>query len=141
MTIVTNSAEETTTAGISLAAKLKGGSVVALRGDLGAGKTQFVRGLAIGLGIQARVTSPTFTIVNEYSGSVPLFHFDIYRLHDANALYDIGWDDYLDRGGVIAVEWSEIAESAFPDNTVRVTITKENDTTRRITIDFPEAHA
>ena len=86
------------------------------------GKTAFTRGLAQGLGCRTRVTSPTFTIVNEYEGGrLPLFHFDMYRLDGAEDLFDIGWDDYLDRGGVCAVEWSENAPEAF-DAPVRVTI-------------------
>ena len=94
-----------------------------LPGDLGVGKTAFTRGLARGLGCRERVTSPTFTIVNEYEGGrLPLFHFDLYRLEGAEDLFGIGWDDYLDRGGVCAVEWSERAEEALPPETVWVTL-------------------
>ena len=102
------------------------GAVVAYRGGLGMGKTAFTRGLARGLGYKGRVTSPTFTIVNEYEGGrLPLFHFDMYRLEGADALFDIGWEDYLDRGGVCAVEWSELAEEALPPETIFVTIARE----------------
>jgi tRNA threonylcarbamoyladenosine biosynthesis protein TsaE len=90
------------------------------------------------LGISDRVTSPTFTIVNEYEGGrLPLFHFDMYRLADADALFDIGWEDYLDRGGVCAVEWSEQVAPALPDNTIRVAIARcpESDSWRTITIE------
>ena len=102
------------------------------------GKTAFTRGLARGLGYKGRVTSPTFTIVNEYEGGrLPLFHFDMYRLEGADALFDIGWEDYLDRGGVCAVEWSELAEEALPPETVFVTIARspEADNSRVITIE------
>jgi tRNA threonylcarbamoyladenosine biosynthesis protein TsaE len=140
MTIVLNSdsAHDTAEAGRSLAAQLNKGSCVALFGDLGAGKTSFVRGLAEGLGLKARVTSPTFTIVNEYLGTVPLFHFDMYRLKSEDELFELGWDDYLDRGGIIAVEWSERAANSFPENTVRVHIEKTGEHSRRIEIVYPE---
>jgi tRNA threonylcarbamoyladenosine biosynthesis protein TsaE len=138
MTFISNSEPDTLNIGRTLAGKLKGGSVVALYGDLGAGKTALVRGLAEGLGLRCRVTSPTFTIVNEYDGSLPLFHFDMYRLKSEDELFEIGWDDYLQRGGVIAVEWSENAGRSFPADTVRVRIEKTGETSRRIDIDFPE---
>lgn len=137
MTIISNSELETVKAGRALARHLTPGSIVALFGDLGAGKTSFVRGLADGLSLNARVTSPTFTIVNEYNGSVPLFHFDMYRLRGSDELFEIGWDDYLERGGVVAVEWSENIEDAFPENTIRVRIEKTGDMSRRIEITFP----
>lgn len=104
----TGSEAETEAVGEELARTLTPGTVIAFTGDLGAGKTAFTRGLARGLGIAERVTSPTFTIVNEYQGGrLPLFHFDMYRLGSAEELFDIGWEDYLRRGGVCAVEWSE----------------------------------
>jgi tRNA threonylcarbamoyladenosine biosynthesis protein TsaE len=138
MTIVSNSESETFDAGRVLAGKLKSGSCLALYGDLGAGKTSFVRGLADGLGLKARVTSPTFTIVNEYQGDIPLFHFDLYRLTSEDELFEIGWEDYLERGGIIAVEWSEKAAHSFPAGTVRVSIEKTGGNSRRIMIDMPE---
>ena len=117
MTFTTHSAAETEALGERLAARLTGGEVIAYTGDLGAGKTAFTRGLARGLGITDRVTSPTFTIVNEYEGGrLPLFHFDMYRLSSSDELYDIGWEDYLARGGVCAVEWSEIVSDALEEN-------------------------
>lgn len=136
MQILTNSVEETEQLGAQLAQKLPGGSVIAFTGDLGAGKTAFVRGLARGLGIDERVTSPTFTIVNEYEGGVrPLFHFDLYRLGGADELFDIGWEDYLARGGICAVEWSERAGEAMED-CVRVDISRgAHDGQRVITIE------
>ena len=116
---------ETEALGRRLAAVLAPGAVVAYRGDLGMGKTAFTRGLARGLGYKGRVTSPTFTIVNEYEGGgLPLFHFDMYRLEDAGDLFDIGWEDYLDRGGVCAVEWSERVEEALPEDAVTVSFAR-----------------
>jgi len=122
MKIITNSESETVNEGEKLGRTLKPGAVVALHGELGAGKTAFTRGIAIGLGIDANVSSPTFTIVNEYPGNPPLFHFDMYRLEDENELFDIGWDDYHDRGGVCVVEWSEKVPGAFHPGTVIVKI-------------------
>ena len=135
MEYCSNSAEETEALGAELAVRLRPGDVVAYTGDLGAGKTAFVRGMAQGLGISQRVTSPTFTIVNEYQGRIPLFHFDMYRLPDADALFDIGWEDYLDRGGVCAVEWSENVADALEDEPIRVDIRRgEHDGQRVISI-------
>ena len=123
MEYITNSPEETEELGRRLAAVLTPGSVVAYTGDLGAGKTASTRGLARGLGIEGGVTSPTFTIVNEYEGGrMPLFHFDMYRLGGEEELFDIGWDDYLARGGVCAVEWSENVAGALEGDAVRVDI-------------------
>ena len=136
MELISNSPAETEEAGETLARRLTPGAVVAFTGDLGAGKTAFIRGLARGLGVEERVTSPTFTIVNEYlGGRVPLFHFDLYRLGSAEELYDIGWEDYLARGGVCAVEWSEHMGDALEPEAIRVDIRRgENDNQRRITI-------
>lgn len=105
---------QTEAIGAQLAQALTPGTVIAFTGDLGAGKTAFTRGLARGLGVTDRVTSPTFTIVNEYEGGrLPLFHFDMYRLESSDELFDIGWEDYLRRGGVCAVEWSEKVSDAL----------------------------
>ena len=130
----THSVKETERLGELLARRLHAGDVIAMSGDLGAGKTAFVRGLARGLGITARVTSPTYTIVNEYEGTLPLFHFDMYRLFGADELDDIGWDDYLKRGGVCAVEWSERAEGLLPDDCIRVAITARDENISRVEI-------
>ena len=138
MDYLTHNEAETETLGARLAAVLSPGAVVAYRGGLGMGKTAFTRGLARGLGYPGRVTSPTFTIVNEYEGGrLPLFHFDMYRLADADDLFDIGWEDYLDRGGVCAVEWSEQVADALPDDTIYVTLTRrdEDPSWRTITIE------
>ncbi len=134
MDFITNSPIETEKAGEKLAGQLRPGTVIAYRGDLGAGKTAFTRGLARGLGCTEQVTSPTYTIVNEYlTGRMPLFHFDMYRLRSADDLFDIGWEDYLERGGVCAVEWSENVEDALEDP-VTVTIEKLGEDARRITV-------
>ena len=123
MEFVTHSREETEALGARLADALDGGRVVAFTGGLGAGKTAFVSGMARALGVEERVTSPTFTIVNEYEGTgLPLFHFDMYRLDGADELFHIGWEDYLARGGVCAVEWSENIADALEEGTISVEI-------------------
>lgn len=123
---------ETEKIGADFAKTLKSGDIVALRGGLGMGKTAFVRGMAAGLSSSMRVTSPTFTIVNEYDGLLPLFHFDIYRLSCGEELYEIGWEDYIARGGVCVVEWSEIAEEMFDKDCITVSITRGNTENSRI---------
>ena len=140
MEFVTHSPEQTRQLGARLAQVLGPGAVVAFTGDLGAGKTAFVSGMAQGLGIQERVTSPTFTIVNEYEGGrLPLFHFDMYRLGSADELFDIGWEDYLDRGGVCAVEWSENVTEAMESGTIFVSIRRgEDEDSRAIRIEGVE---
>ena len=138
MEYITNSPAETEAIGAALGHILPAGTVIAYRGDLGAGKTAFTRGLALGLGYRDMVTSPTYTIVNEYlGGRLPLFHFDMYRLASSDDLWDIGWDDYLDRGGICAVEWSENVAEAMEDP-VTVTIEKLGDTSRRIIVEGGE---
>ena len=135
MEFITNSPQQTEQVGAALAQRLTPGSIVAFCGDLGAGKTAFTRGLARGLGCREQVTSPTYTIVNEYlSGRMPLFHFDMYRLGSSEELWDIGWEDYLDRGGVCAVEWSENVADAMV-GAILVRIEKTGDDTRRITVE------
>ena len=135
---ITTSESETEALGARLASTLPDGSVVAMYGDLGAGKTAFVRGMARGMGLSARVSSPTFTIVNEYPGPRELIHFDMYRLSGADELFDIGWEDYLARGAVCAVEWSENVEDAFFGDEIRVRIDKLSQTDRKITIEGAE---
>ena len=136
---ISRNESETEALGARLAASLPGGSVVAMYGDLGAGKTAFVRGMARGMGLTCRVSSPTFTIVNEYLGERELIHFDMYRIGSADELFDIGWEDYLNRGAVCAVEWSENVEDAFFGDEVVVRIEKLGDTERKITIEGAEA--
>ena len=134
MEFITNSPIETEKVGEALGKVLKPGRILAYEGDLGAGKTAFTRGLARGLGATEMVTSPTYTIVNEYlSGRMPLFHFDMYRLASSDDLWDIGWEDYLERGGVCAVEWSENVADAM-EGAITVCIQKTGDDSRKITI-------
>ena len=141
MEYITHSPAETEAVGEALAKTLRPGTVLAFRGDLGAGKTAFTRGLGRGLGCTERVTSPTYTIVNEYtSGRLPLFHFDMYRLRSSEDLFDIGWEDYLERGGVCAVEWSENVADAL-EGAIRITIEKTGDDSRKITIEGGDGHA
>ena len=128
------STEETEALGERFAKSLKPGAVVALYGGLGSGKTSFVRGMARGLGISCRVSSPTFTIVNEYRGERELAHFDMYRLSSADELFDIGWEDYLASGAVCAVEWSENVEGAFCGNEIKVEIERLSENERLIRI-------
>ena len=131
---MSRSEAETEAVGEAFASSVPDGAVIAMYGDLGAGKTAFVRGLARGMGLSCRVSSPTFTIVNEYIGERELIHFDMYRLDSADELFDIGWEDYLARGAVCAVEWSEKAEEAFCGDEIILRIEKLSDTERRITI-------
>ena len=135
MTFFSNSPSETEAVGAALGAIIPAGTILAYKGDLGAGKTAFTRGLARGLSCDDLVTSPTYTIVNEYlSGRCPLFHFDMYRLASSDDLWDIGWEDYLDRNGVCAVEWSENVEDAM-EGAISVTIEKLGEDARRITLE------
>ena len=143
MEFISHSEAETEALGEKLARSLpEHGVVIAMYGELGAGKTAFVRGLARGLEVDGAVTSPTFTIVNELYGKRDLFHFDMYRLGSADELFDIGWEDYLDRGGVCAVEWSENVEEALP-GAIRITISKDpaDENVRTITIEGGERFA
>jgi tRNA threonylcarbamoyladenosine biosynthesis protein TsaE len=132
--IHTNSESETEALGRALGETLAPGTVLALYGGLGAGKTAFVRGVAQGLKCAARVSSPTFTVVNEYPGNIPLFHFDMYRLQSADELFELGWDEYLERGGVTAVEWSERVADCLPPEAVSVRFLHTGGDTRRIEI-------
>ena len=135
MEFITYSPEQTEAVGAALGKLLQPGAVIAYQGDLGAGKTAFTRGVALGLGARESVTSPTYTIVNEYlSGKYPLFHFDMYRLASSDDLFDIGWEDYLDRGGICAVEWSENVADAM-EGAIIVTIEKLGEDSRKITLE------
>lgn len=135
MQFISHSVSETEEFGCRLAQRLRPNTVVACRGGLGMGKTALTRGIAHGLGCTSRVTSPTFTIVNEYPGRIPLFHFDMYRLENSDALFDIGWEDYLARGGICAVEWSENVDEAFDGSEWRIVFRKTGDNSREITVE------
>lgn len=133
--ICSNSVKETELLGKKIASVLKGDEVIAMFGDLGAGKTAFTRGLASGLGFDYGVSSPTFAIVNEYNAKFNIYHFDMYRITCEDDLYSTGFYDYLDNG-VLIIEWSENIEYALDDNAVRITIRKtENENERIFTIE------
>ncbi len=118
-----------------LAESLKGGEVIAFRGELGAGKTCFTRGLAAGLGFNGDVTSPTFALINEYiGGRLPVYHYDMYRIGSWDELYSSGFFEYMDEGGIIVAEWSENIENALPENTIYVKIEKLGENERKITV-------
>lgn len=135
LVVTTNTVAETEAVGQALAKQLSAGDIVAMYGDLGAGKTAFVRGMARGLDSQDPVSSPTFTIVNEYSGRLKLYHFDAYRLASSDELYDIGWDDYTGSGGVCVVEWSENISDIYDGTQTSVKIERISETGRKITIE------
>lgn len=135
---VTHSPEQTQSAAAQLAGALKPGDIIAMRGEMGAGKTAFVHGLADGLQVDGEVASPTYSIVNEYPGKIPLYHFDMYRIYDADELYTTGFFDYLQLGGVCVVEWSENIDWALPENTIIVEIEKLSETDRKITVKADE---
>lgn len=139
-TIVTRSAAETMSAAARFAGSLGPRAVIALHGDLGSGKTCFVRGMAAALGIHHSVTSPTFTLIHEYHGNKPLYHIDLYRLNKPDELAMIGFEEYLDAKGVVVVEWAERGSDLLPPDTIHVTFTvlPEPDS-REITITWPRA--
>lgn len=135
-TFVTHSPEETETVAKKFAETLRGGEVLAFRGGMGAGKTAFVRGLADGLQVCGEVSSPTFALVHEYPGKIPLYHFDMYRITDWDDLYSTGFFDYLDQSNaVLAIEWSEQIEDALPEHTIFITLEHLSDEERKITIE------
>lgn len=123
--LTTNSAEETAEAGYRLGMLLNPGDLVCLSGDLGTGKTAFTGGIAHALGIAGYITSPTFTIVNEYMGKMPLYHFDAYRICDADEMFEIGFEEYLEGRGVVVIEWAEQIDDILPEYRVRVYIRKD----------------
>lgn len=127
--------DQTRHIGCTLGKALKGGEVLAITGDLGSGKTQLVKGIAQGLGIESSdITSPTFTLIHEHEGRLPLYHIDLYRLETARDIESIGLEEYLTRNGVIAIEWAERATTLLPTNTVDITLTHQGGNNRHITI-------
>jgi tRNA threonylcarbamoyladenosine biosynthesis protein TsaE len=138
-TIDSNSPDDTAQLGERIGRALVAGDVVALTGELGAGKTAFVQGLARGLGVRGRVASPTFTIVNEHEGAIPLFHVDFYRLEHAAELINIGFDDYFERGGVVVVEWAERYAGSLPAERLDVRIEVTGPESRRFSFGGPRA--
>ena len=140
LNITSHSEDETLALAGKLATLFKPGDVLVLSGILGAGKTVFVRGLAAAMGVdESLVNSPSYTIVNEYQGDRPLYHFDLYRLGDASELYEIGWDEYLGREGLIVVEWGEKAEDYLPPRYYRIDFSIIDEQQRKISIAFIEA--
>lgn len=119
--------QETKDFGYKMGLNAKPGDIYCLRGDLGVGKTVFTKGFALGLGINEHITSPTFTIVNEYNGRLPFYHFDVYRIGDPDEMYDIGYEEYFFGDGVCLVEWAELIEELLPDNVCWINIEKDLD--------------
>jgi tRNA threonylcarbamoyladenosine biosynthesis protein TsaE len=116
---------ETLAIGVQFGKAVQAGSVICMRGDLGVGKTVFTKGFAIGLGIDEHITSPTFTIVNEYNGRIPFYHFDVYRISDPDEMYDIGYEEYFFGDGVCLVEWAELIDELIPKDVTWITIEKD----------------
>lgn len=142
VTVKTFSPEETIKLGEKIGRRLKGGDCIAYKGGLGAGKTTITRGISMGLGLGDEVTSPTFSLVNEYVGTgLRLYHFDMYRITSPEDLETTGFYDYMDDDSVLAVEWSENIMSELPENTIFVQIERIDDNTRLITIDGDERFA
>ncbi|MEG0479970.1 MAG: tRNA (adenosine(37)-N6)-threonylcarbamoyltransferase complex ATPase subunit type 1 TsaE [Clostridium sp.] len=130
----TSSENETIELGKKIGQNLKRGDILTLNGDLGAGKTHFTKGIAMGLNVDDYVTSPTFTIVNEYRGDINLYHFDVYRIEYIEQMYDIGFDEYLFGDGICIIEWSDIVKELLPENTIDIVIKKLDDNNREIEI-------
>ncbi|MEK3988308.1 MULTISPECIES: tRNA (adenosine(37)-N6)-threonylcarbamoyltransferase complex ATPase subunit type 1 TsaE [Robertmurraya] len=128
----TNSTEETLQFSKELAQKLQPGDVITLEGDLGAGKTTFTKGLAVGLDINKNVSSPTFTIIKEYNGRLPLYHMDVYRLEDSDE--DLGFDEYFEGQGVTVVEWAHLIEDQLPEELLQIKISHGEENSRNLTI-------
>ena len=132
---ITNSASETRALGEKLASRLRTGDVVILEGELGAGKSELARGIAKGIGVKEKVTSPSFTILNVYeSGRCPLYHFDWYRLESEDELYELGMDEYLGGDGIAVVEWAERCPEAVPEGSVRIRLEVIGEENRKITM-------
>ena len=126
MIIETNSAEETFTLGKALGEKASPGQIYTLDGDLGTGKTVFTQGVAAGLGITEAISSPTFTIIQEYdTGRLPLYHFDVYRIGDIEEMEEIGYDDYFFGEGICLIEWADLIREILPEHVIRITIEKD----------------
>ena len=132
--LVTRAPDETRKSAAALAELLVPGDVVSLTGDLGAGKTAFVQGAARALGVEEPVVSPTFVLVREYRGEMPIYHVDVYRLDRMQEVHDLGFEDFLDPGGVVFVEWGDAIEALLPDSHLRVELTSGDDETRRLRI-------
>jgi tRNA threonylcarbamoyladenosine biosynthesis protein TsaE len=135
---ITKSVNETIDFGKEIGSLLKGGDIVAFKGGLGAGKTTFTRGLALGLGLSDDVYSPTFALVNEYRGNITLYHFDMYRILNAEALETTGFYDYISHDSIVVVEWSENIMECLPKNITVITIEQIDENARAITVEGDE---
>lgn len=134
--LITGSAEETSKIGEQLGRLLNKGNIVCLSGDLGAGKTAFTKGIAKGMGVEGYVTSPTYTIINEYEGRLPLFHFDVYRLNDVEEMHELGYEEYFFGDGVVVIEWADIVRDIIPGERLWITILNtKGDNSREIIIE------
>lgn len=138
MKIVTDSEASTIKLGKLIGEALKPGDVISLNGDLGAGKTELTKGIALGLGVIDYVTSPTFIILNEYEGRIPLYHFDVYRIEDIDEMHEIGFDEYIYGNGVCVLEWGDMVFDLLPENTIRIAIHKPDDLKREIVFEKDE---
>jgi tRNA threonylcarbamoyladenosine biosynthesis protein TsaE len=141
MKIITRSEKETFRLGNLIGKSLVAGDIIALDGDLGAGKTHFTKGIAKGLEVSDYITSPTFTIVNQYEGRLPLYHFDVYRIDDINEMYEIGFDEYLFGDGVCVIEWADIVKDLLPEKRIKIYINKVDDDSREVNIEPDERFA
>lgn len=130
--IVTKNEEETWNLAKDLSKDLLPGSIIALHGQLGAGKTCFVQGLALALGVKDPITSPTYTLIDEYDGIIKLIHIDLYRLSNSTEALGIGIEEYLEMNAIVAIEWAERASDILPDNLIHIEITPSDDTNTRI---------
>jgi len=131
--VIVKNEQETEAFGLKLADMLKSGSVVALMGDLGAGKTTLTKAIAKGLGISSAVVSPTFTIIKEYDeGRLPLYHFDVYRINDEEEMFELGYEDYFYGDGVCVVEWADLIEGLLPEDAIRINIEYGSEENERI---------
>ena len=134
MKVITNNENETYNIGIKIGKQLKAGDILSLNGDLGAGKTYLTKGIAKGLGVEDYITSPTFTILNEYEGRIPLYHFDVYRINDVEEMYEIGFEEYLYGNGVCVIEWGSIVEEILPKDAINIKIKNLGEFSREIEI-------
>ncbi len=132
MEIILKDLEETEKFGIRLGSLLKKGDILCLNGDLGAGKTTMTKSIGLGLGVEEYITSPTFALINQYSGRFPVYHFDVYRLENAHELYDLGFDDYFYGGGVCIIEWAYKIDKLIPKERIVIDIEKGSDDKERI---------
>jgi tRNA threonylcarbamoyladenosine biosynthesis protein TsaE len=136
MNFITNTVEETIELGKKIGRSLNPGDIVCIDGDLGSGKTHLTKGIALGLGIDEHITSPTFNIVNEYEGRIKLYHFDVYRVNDPDEIAAIGFDEYIFSDAASVIEWSDYIKELIPDDHIQINIANESETRRNINIQF-----